>query len=39
MTGFFHLCFVVPDLTRAMADLERGLGVQWNAVSSGTLES
>lgn len=39
MTGFYHLCFVVPDLTRAMGELERGLGVQWNAASSGTLES
>lgn len=37
-TGFYHLCFIVPDLARAMAELERGLGVQWSEVCAGKLE-
>lgn len=35
MTGFYHLCFVVPDLAEAMDELERGLGAQWNEIRSG----
>lgn len=29
MTGFYHVCFVVPDLERAMRDLRRSAGAGW----------
>ncbi len=29
MTAFYHVCFVVPDLTPAMHDLQRAAGVEW----------
>ncbi|MGI8622920.1 MAG: nuclear transport factor 2 family protein [Solirubrobacteraceae bacterium] len=39
MTGYYHLCFAVPDLARAMDELERGLGVRWSPVRSGRLHT
>jgi hypothetical protein len=30
MTAFYHVCFAVPDLERAMKDLERAAGVEWS---------
>ncbi|QFZ19614.1 VOC family protein [Saccharothrix syringae] len=32
MTSFYHICFVVPDVERAMADLTRAVGVEWGGV-------
>ncbi|MCQ4041047.1 VOC family protein [Streptantibioticus rubrisoli] len=37
MTAFYHLCFAVPDIERAMADFERSAGVKWNAPLSDRL--
>jgi hypothetical protein len=37
VTGFYHLCFAVPDLNVAMKELGRGLGVQWSTPRSGQL--
>jgi hypothetical protein len=37
VTGFYHLCFAVPDLNAAMAQLGRGLGVQWSTPRNGRL--
>lgn len=30
MTSFYHVCFAVPDLRRAMRDLTRSGGVAWH---------
>ncbi|MER7345841.1 VOC family protein [Streptomyces aurantiacus] len=30
MTGFYHVCFVVPDIERAMRDFRRSAGVEWS---------
>ncbi|MEU6994204.1 VOC family protein [Streptomyces sp. NPDC046465] len=30
MTAFYHVCFAVPDLERAMRDLRRSAGVEWS---------
>ncbi len=32
MNDFYHLCFVVQDIERAVGDLTRALGVTWSAV-------
>ncbi|WBB81890.1 VOC family protein [Micromonospora sp. WMMD882] len=32
MTTFYHICFVVPDIKQAMADLSRSVGVEWGEV-------
>lgn len=37
MNTFYHLCFAVPDLDRAIADMSSTLGVQWNPVREGKL--
>ncbi|MDI3423831.1 VOC family protein [Streptomyces luteolus] len=37
MTGFYHVCFVVPDIERAMDDLRRAAGVEWSAPASDRL--
>jgi nuclear transport factor 2 (NTF2) superfamily protein len=37
VTGFYHVCFVVPALKTAMEELQRGLGVKWSTPSSGQL--
>lgn len=31
MTAFYHVCFVVPDIERAMEDLGRAVGADWSA--------
>ncbi|MEK2479304.1 MULTISPECIES: VOC family protein [Streptomyces] len=31
MTGFYHVCFVVPDIEQAMRDFQRSAGVEWSA--------
>ncbi|POX42766.1 hypothetical protein C3486_04150 [Streptomyces sp. Ru73] len=30
MTGFYHVCFVVPDIEQAMRDFRRSAGVEWS---------
>ncbi|MFI9723202.1 VOC family protein [Streptomyces sp. NPDC052396] len=30
MTSFYHVCFVVPDLERAMHDFRRAAGLEWS---------
>ncbi|MGP3775847.1 VOC family protein [Streptomyces sp. SDT5-1] len=30
MTAFYHVCFAVPDLERAMRDFRRSAGVEWS---------
>lgn len=30
MTAFYHVCFVVPDIERAMRDFQRAAGVEWS---------
>ncbi|ORT56768.1 VOC family protein [Streptomyces sp. CB03238] len=30
MTAFYHVCFAVPDLERAMLDFTRSAGVEWS---------
>ncbi|MFE7312333.1 VOC family protein [Streptomyces sp. NPDC057555] len=30
MTGFYHVCFVVPDIEQAMQDFRRTAGVEWS---------
>ncbi|MGI5473189.1 VOC family protein [Streptomyces sp. CA-132043] len=30
MTGFYHVCFVVPDIEQAMQDFRRSAGVEWS---------
>lgn len=30
MTAFYHVCFVVPDIERAMWDFRRSAGVEWS---------
>ncbi|MET7362296.1 VOC family protein [Streptomyces sp. NPDC005562] len=37
MTAFYHVCFVVPDLERAMQDFRRSAGVEWSAPHSDRL--
>lgn len=37
MNDFYHLCFVVQDIERAVGDLTRALGVTWSAVRDGQL--
>ncbi|MFH8408443.1 VOC family protein [Streptomyces sp. NPDC018019] len=29
MTAFYHVCFVVPDIERAMRDFRRAAGTEW----------
>lgn len=31
MTAFYHVCFAVPDIERAMDDLGRSVGAEWSA--------
>ncbi|GLZ29311.1 hypothetical protein Lesp02_15010 [Lentzea sp. NBRC 105346] len=37
MNPFYHICFVVPDIEAAMADLTRTVGVEWGAVKDDEL--
>lgn len=37
MTGFYHVCFVVPDLERAMRDFTRVSGTAWGTPQDRTL--
>ncbi|PRX99514.1 VOC family protein [Allonocardiopsis opalescens] len=37
MGGYYHVCFVVPELERAMADLGRAGGVEWSPVREDVL--
>ncbi|MFH8572997.1 VOC family protein [Streptomyces sp. NPDC017993] len=37
MTAFYHVCFAVPDLERAMQDFRRSAGVEWNEPASDRL--
>lgn len=37
MTSFYHVCFVVPDIERAMADLTGTVGVEWGEVRDDEL--
>lgn len=37
MNPCYHLCFAVPDLDRATADLTRTVGVDWNPVQDRRL--
>jgi hypothetical protein len=37
MTAFYHVCFVVPDIERAMEDLGRSVGAAWGAPVSDRL--
>lgn len=39
MSDFYHLCFVVQDIERAIADLGRAVGVTWSPVRAGSLGS
>ncbi|MCX4724618.1 VOC family protein [Streptomyces sp. NBC_01306] len=34
MTSYYHVCFVVPDIERAMADFRRSAGVEWSDPAS-----
>ncbi|MFD7293065.1 hypothetical protein ACFV9W_07220 [Streptomyces sp. NPDC059897] len=37
MTAFYHVCFVVPDIERAMRDFRRSAGVEWSEPASDRL--
>ncbi|KAA5826484.1 VOC family protein [Saccharopolyspora hirsuta] len=37
MTSFYHVCFAVPDLERAMRDLENASGAEWHEPQTSTL--
>ncbi|MGW9046550.1 VOC family protein [Streptomyces lydicus] len=37
MTGFYHVCFAVPDIERAMQDFQRSAGVEWSEPAPGKL--
>ncbi|RKT82549.1 Glyoxalase/Bleomycin resistance protein/Dioxygenase superfamily protein [Saccharopolyspora antimicrobica] len=37
MTAFYHVCFAVPDLERAMRDFENATGVEWHEPQAGEL--
>lgn len=37
MSGFYHLCFVVQDIDRAISDLARALGLTWSPIRDGRL--
>ncbi|MFE2161820.1 VOC family protein [Streptomyces lydicus] len=37
MTAFYHVCFAVPDIERAMQDLQRTAGVEWSEPAAGKL--
>lgn len=30
MSAFYHVCFVVPDIEKAMRDFEKSAGVEWH---------
>lgn len=34
---FYHVCFVVPDIERAMSDLTESVGAQWSGVLEDSL--
>ncbi|GAA3053437.1 VOC family protein [Kitasatospora albolonga] len=34
---FYHVCFVVPDIEAAMADLTRTVGAQWSGILEDSL--
>ncbi|WP_405651166.1 VOC family protein [Streptomyces sp. RK9] len=34
MTAFYHVCFAVPDIERAMRDFQLAAGVEWSAPAS-----
>lgn len=38
VTDPYHVCFVVPDLERAMEDFTTAAGTVWNAVREATLD-
>ncbi len=37
MTAFYHVCFAVPNIERAMEDFQRSAGVRWSAPLSDRL--
>lgn len=37
MTAFYHVCFTVPDLSVAMADLTTAAGVEWREPVAGRI--
>ncbi|GAA4530431.1 VOC family protein [Amycolatopsis samaneae] len=37
MSGFYHACFVVPDLEKAMRDFTTATGTSWRPVRDGRL--
>lgn len=37
MTAFYHVCFAVPDIERAMRDFSRSAGVEWSDPMSDRL--
>ncbi|MFF9644041.1 VOC family protein [Kitasatospora aureofaciens] len=37
MTAFYHVCFTVPDLSAAMADLTTAAGVEWREPVAGRI--
>lgn len=37
MVAFYHVCFAVPDIDRAMKDFTNAAGVEWSPVRHGTL--
>jgi hypothetical protein len=37
MSDFYHLCFVVQDIKRAIGDLSRTLRLTWSPVHDGQL--
>lgn len=34
---FYHVCFVVPDIERAMDDLSRSVGAEWSGILEDSL--
>ncbi|CAL9286711.1 VOC family protein [Streptomyces sp. SudanB182_2057] len=34
---FYHVCFVVPDIERAMSDLTRSTGARWSVILEDSL--
>lgn len=37
MSAFYHVCFVVPDIERAMEDMTRTVGVEWSGILEDSL--
>ncbi|SDY94176.1 Glyoxalase/Bleomycin resistance protein/Dioxygenase superfamily protein [Saccharopolyspora shandongensis] len=37
MTAFYHVCFVVPDVEKAMRDFESSAGVEWHEPQAARL--